>query len=205
MDNETIAAFLGFILQKVPITDFRAKFDSKCALSILQSFPDIVFSYMDKNGIGARSYVKPTWVKEFLAYIFDECALDVNAVWTVTNVKPLDRAIYYLSENTVVIAVDFLLARGAKSHMSLEKLLEYYHDKHRYNDSLCKRLIDAGAKPPSQLYHSRQATRSVCIALLSLPWKLPLGQGVRQWLPRDVLRVVGKMIWSQRFEYKGRV
>lgn len=205
MNNEEYDTFFKLVQLRTPIAELRSTYDAKHVAVRLSVYLDVLFTSLNRYPFSME------WLKDYLIYIFDEGALDVNETYPGSFLRPLDFATLHSSGNLVGVVVDFLLARGATSCNSTSSLLNRYYNRHGYNDVLFKRLIDAGATPPfegsipSQLYHSRRATRSVCIALLSLPWKLPLGQGVRQWLPRDVLKMVGKMIWSQRFEYKGRV
>lgn len=196
--------FYDLVRQWAPIGEIRANFAANEVAGELH-LPNLFF-YLNHS---TNRAIPIPWLKEFLTYLFDECATDVNQCYTGTFLRPLDFAMYEFSGNLICVVVDFLLARGATSYYKLEILLNHYHNCRGYNDVLFKRLIDAGAKPlfeglPSQLYHFRLSTRSVCIALLSLPWKLPSGHRVRQWLPRDLQRLVARMIWSQRFK-GGRV
>lgn len=204
MNNREYDKFFDLVRLRVPIAELRSKYDAKLVAVRLRAHLVFVFSSLNLYSLSME------WLKDYLTYIFDEGKFDVNEFYTGTSLRSLDCALLYVSGSIVNVVVEFLLARGARPWNPMRTLLDRYHNHNGYNDFLFKRLFDAGATPPfegipSQLYHFRLSTRSVCTALLSLPWKLPLGQGVRQWLPRDVLRVVAQMIWSQRFEYKGRV
>jgi hypothetical protein len=97
---------------------------------------------------------------------------------------------------------------------ALQLSLLYGNSKH------VLRLLDAGAsldprKPKDEielddmvvinyyvLRQNRLFTRAACIALLSLLRKVPPGHVLRQCIPRDLLRVVARLVWAKRFEVK---
>jgi hypothetical protein len=106
--------------------------------------------------------------------------------------------------------LDYLYSMGAESRLGNDRLL-YELGKTWRDSASAHRLLDAGTIPMSgypevgNAYESRLRTRAVCIALLSLPRKVPPERRhvFQQCLPRDILVLIARMVWERRFEGKG--
>lgn len=218
MNSYQFNVFFERVLLRVPVDELRKRWPAKqVAATVCQQYVAL-FPFMAKGGSK-----KPTlaWVADYMHYVFDEGCFDVNTELRNTQMKPLDVAAATLNGEIAYVVVNFLFARGAKSWTKLKLLLSSHCNDNRIGGDvatvrLIKRFLDAGAKPYchtntrslatiTHLYQKRLSCRAVCIALLSLPRKVPPERRhvFQQCLPRDILVLIARMVWERRFEAKG--
>lgn len=194
--------------------------------------PDIVrkrqqFSQMDVLGeLLPRSQWEALSVPDYcvglLRWLLEECDVLPSVLITV-GMSVLDWVCKWQYVLPARPMLDYLLERGATSVQSLDQCLTYCAKGSVLSVKVALRLLDAGAVPRPAcaadlfkqtrswvehmsylrcLYGERLDCRAVCIVLMALPRRSALA---RRCLPRDVLLLIAKPVWAQRFSWFPRV
>lgn len=158
------------------------------------------------------------WLMEYLWFLFDYTALDVNMTvgrlkYGITyDITPLDWL--YTSQRVIISRIEpvsYLLKKGAISCMSLSWLLRFLNPIlwGSGRDDMYKNaqfLLDLGANTEYtkeeniiHFYHSRQTCLKQCIVFIGCISKRRLDLK-NKILHKDVYTFIGKMMWEQRFD-----
>jgi hypothetical protein len=137
------------------------------------------------------------WTKEVLHWLFIDCEYGSDRDLCFEAFECFHRAELPINDFCPLV-VDFLLTQLTWSQRQLDYLLSVSTD---FVYDISNRLLDRGAVPGALSDHrlrytNRLATRTICCVMVKVRSQCTL---LRQTVPKEIMTIICKMIWSQRF------
>lgn len=208
---------------KPPIYVLREQFIPEEVAIMLST--DTVYMYIFMSfieGIPGAHEVDKKWCLDYIEWLFEDCKIPLNksvmtwgepigAIEQNHTLFPIDFICMSHTQFPVRELLDYFLRKKAPSCMNYSWLLKFFYGLCSDDEEWCaKRLLDAGATPKyigsiwnvSKWYDLRQRRRKECLLFMGIIRKkkrMSKGDSLTLALPRDIVQLIGRHIWSRRF------
>jgi hypothetical protein len=217
----SVSILLYLLDLRIPILALKARFNPQDINSFLNTGQVTLYSLF--RYIRRIPEKRCIWSIDYVKWLFDDCEISLDSIvmlWTdkrddeqpTYNIYPLDFICISRNQLPIRELLDYFLSKKAPSCVNYSWLLKFFYGLCDNDEEWCaKRLLDAGATSKyidpvwdvSIWYETRQTRRKECLLFIGIVTRRRQDL-LHLVLPRDVLQLIGKQIWTQRYSQEDK-